>query len=275
MQPIVMEATEQSGIRQIQDLLPIARRLGLLKGGVEYMDGSSALFSNLDFRGKNVLEIGCGKGMMCLWAKLHGANRVVGLEPMAEGWYDSSKSYKDFNTMVRELGLQNIEMLPARLQDYRGAEGQFDIVLSVASINHLDEQSCIELRDSAAARERYARVFHQVRDLMAGEGRLLVFDATNRSFFSDVGMKNPFNPHIEWFKHQPPECWAGLLSTCGFANPRISWMSGSVLTHFGIRTVPRVASYFHASAFRLEMDCAAPAAAGVYPAVWPAVAARN
>lgn len=244
--------------RQIEGLVTVARRLGLLNGGVEYRNYCQAIFDHIEFRGKNVLEIGCGKGMMCLWAKIHGADRVVGLEPMAEGCYDSEKCYKDFSIMVGELGLENIEMLPVRLEDYRPLQDHFDIVLSLASINHLDEQSCIELRRSVTAHDRYVSLFNHLHDLMSVRGTLLVADATNRSLFSDVRVRNPFNPHIEWFKHQPPECWAQLLSECGFTNPRISWLSGPLLTHLGIATVPKAISYFHSSAFRLEMNCAEP-----------------
>ncbi len=240
----------------LQRLIQSARGLGLLGKGREYKKFCRNMFADIDFRGKNVLEIGCGKGMMCLWAKIHGANRVVGLEPMAEGWYDSAKCFKDFSTMVGEVGLENIEMVPARLEEYRPSHDYFDIVLSFASINHLDEQSCIELRRSAIAHDRYVDLFDQVRDLMPECGKLLVVDATNRSFFSDLRVRNPFNPHIEWFKHQPPECWAQLLSECGFTNPRISWLAGALFTHLGVGTVPRAMSYFHSSAFRLEMDCA-------------------
>lgn len=260
-----MVVTDQQVLRtneakQLQRLIRSARGLGLLDHGWEYQNRCRTLFDHIDFRGKNVLEIGCGKGMMCLWAKIHGANHVVGLEPLAQGCYDSAKCYKDFSTMVVELGLENIEMLPARLEDYHPSEANFDVVLSLASINHLDEQSCIELRQSETARQRYVNRFKHVRDLMATRGILFIVDGSDRNFFGDLHVRNPFNPHLEWFKHQPPECWAQLLSKCGFTNPRISWLSGALFTHLGIGTVPRAMSYFHSSAFRLEMDCADPPA---------------
>ena len=37
---------------------------------------------------KDILEIGCGKGLFCLWASIHGADKVIGLEPFEEGCYD-------------------------------------------------------------------------------------------------------------------------------------------------------------------------------------------
>jgi len=201
------------------------------------------------------LEIGCGNGLLCIWAKIHGANVVVGLEPLAQGAYNSSQCYSDFKTIVTELGLENVDVVPSRLEDYRPAKRSFDVVLSVASINHLDEASCIELRRSETARESYVALFNHLRDLMSPGGTLIVVDASSSSFFGDLHLKNPFNPHIEWLKHQRPEIWAQLLSRCRFSNPRISWLSGSLLGHIGVPTIPKTASYFLLSAFRLQMDC--------------------
>jgi SAM-dependent methyltransferase len=248
------EVSKISEAEQVQRLIQSARAVGLLEGGREYKSGCRTLFDSIDFRGKNVLEIGCGKGLMCLWAKIHGADHVVGLEPVADGFRDSPKCFKDFATMAGDLGLENTEIVPLKLENYR-PQMRFDIVLSLASINHLDEHSCIELQQSKAAYDRYVETFQQVRDLMTDDGTLLIADATNRSFFSDLRVRNPFNPHIEWFKHQPPQCWAQLLLECGFGNPRISWLSQPSLTFLGIGTVPRAMSYFFSSAFRLQMQC--------------------
>ena len=239
--------------QRVQRLIESARSVGLLEGGREYKHLCRTLFAPLDFRGKNVLEIGCGKGLMCLWAGIQGANRVVGLEPMADGCYDSPQCFKDFAKMARDSGLENAEMLPLKLEDYRPSM-RFDIVLSLASINHLDEQSCIELQRTQAARDRYIKIFKQVRGLMNDGGTLFVADATNRSFYSDLKLRNPFNPHIEWIKHQPPQCWAQVLSECGFGAPKISWLSQPLLKFIGIGTVPRAISYFGSSAFRLQMQ---------------------
>jgi SAM-dependent methyltransferase len=240
--------------KRLPRLIESARSVGLLQGGREYTHRCHTLFDSVDFRGKNVLEIGCGKGLMSLWAKIQGASHVIGLEPMADGCYDSPQCFKDFAKMANDLALENTEMLPLKLEDYR-PQMKFDIVLSLASINHLDEHSCIELKNSKEAYNRYVQTFQHVRDLMANDGTLFIADATNRSFFSDLHLRNPFNPDIEWFKHQTPQVWAQLLSECGFGYPRISWLSQPLLTFLGIGTVPRAVSYFSSSAFRLQMQC--------------------
>jgi cyclopropane fatty-acyl-phospholipid synthase-like methyltransferase len=249
--------TKKAASIQVERLKLAARKVGLLNRGWEYAQRCRVLFDGIDLIGKNVLEIGCGKGMLCLWAKAQGANHVVGLEPLQDGAYDSPKCFRDFNAVVNDLGLENIELLPRRIQDYGQAVSHFDVVLSIASINHLDEQSCIELQKSKVAHDRYVALFNHVRDLMTESGTLLVVDASNRNLFGNLNLRNPFNRNIEWFKHQEPGCWAHLLTECGFFEPHTSWLAGHWLTSLGISSVPRTLSYCAWSAFRLRMKCAA------------------
>jgi SAM-dependent methyltransferase len=252
IRPKMPQASESELVERV---IESARGLGLLHGGREYKNRTRELFSTLDFRGKNVLEIGCGKGLMCLWAKIHGARNVVGLEPMTVGYYDSADTPNEFASMAKDAGLDNVVMVNETVQDYR-TDMKFDIVLSLASINHIDEPSCIELRRSPAAYGSYVNTFRKLRDMMSDNGTMFIFDASNHSLLSDLRMKNPFNPHIEWFKHQAPETWAKLLGECGFTGPKISWLAEPILTHAGIGTVPRPLSYMLSSAFRLQMQCA-------------------
>jgi len=247
---------ESTHADQLAQLKQVARRLGILRGGLEYEQRCLAFFKGVDLRGKRVLEIGCGRGMLCLWAKIHGASDVIGLEPAGDGFRDASSYYEDFITMTRELGLNNVQILRSTIQSYDLPSSYFDIVVSFASINHLDEPSCIDLRRSAAARENYIKLFRHIRSGMAATGKFLIADASERSFFDDCKLKNPFNPHIERFKHQSPHYWAQLLSAGGFQDPRISWLSGTLFTCACVGRVPRLISYFHSSAFRLEVSCA-------------------
>ena len=114
---------------------------------------AAQLFRDIDFRNKAMLEIGCGKGMLCLWAAIHGA-QAVGLEPMAEGCYDSSECHQAFRTMAEHLNLPQASIHPVTVQGFDSPKNYFDVVLSVASINHLDEKSCIALGDSRSSRSR-------------------------------------------------------------------------------------------------------------------------
>jgi hypothetical protein len=155
--------------------------------------------------------------------------------------------------MVRALKLVNVELLPTRVEEYKNTDTRFDVVLSLASINHLDEQSCISLRKRSSARQKYIDIFRHIAKQMNEGAKLIVLDCSNRNFFGDIGLTNPMVRTIEWCKHQKPEIWATLLSECGFTEPKITWPSGRYFRYLRLYNRHVLLSYFIDSAFRLEM----------------------
>lgn len=244
--------TEPRTVRPAERLRKLGQEMGIWNHGFDFARAATQLFRDIDFRDKTMLEIGCGKGMLCLWAALHGAE-TVGLEPMAEGCYDSSECHKTFKLMAEKLGLPQATILPLTVQGFHGPKNYFDVVLSVASINHLDEKSCIALLDSPAAVREYQNIFRNIAAMMKLGGKLIITDAARHNVFGDLGMRNPLTPNIEWFKHQQPEFWAKLLSGSGFGNPDITWASGKLLRYARFTSIPKTLSYFGQSVFRLEM----------------------
>ncbi|HEY1939459.1 MAG TPA: class I SAM-dependent methyltransferase [Candidatus Angelobacter sp.] len=230
----------------------IGQKMGLWNHGFDFPRFAAQLFRDIDFQNKTMLEIGCGKGMLCLWAAIHGA-QAVGLEPMAEGCYDSSECHQAFRAMAEHLNLPQASILPLTVQEFEGPRNRFDVVLSVASINHLDEKSCIALGESGAAVREYQNIFRHIAAMMKPGGKLIIMDAARHNFFGDLSMRNPMSPNIEWFKHQQPEFWVRLLNECGFGQPEIRWSSGKLLRYAGIKSLPKALSYFGQSIFRLEL----------------------
>jgi SAM-dependent methyltransferase len=244
--------TDPTTVSPAERLRKLGQEMGLWNHGFDFSRFATQLFRDIDFRDKTMLEIGCGKGMLCLWAALHGAE-TVGLEPMAEGCYDSSECHKAFRRMAETLDLPQATILPHTVQAFHGPKNHFDVVLSVASINHLDEKSCIALLDSPDAVSEYQNIFRNIAAMMKPGGRLIIMDAARHNVFGDLGMRSPLTPNIEWFKHQQPEFWARLLGGCGFGNPHITWASGKLLRYARLTSIPKALSYLGQSVFRLEM----------------------
>src|SRR5215813_7995946 len=96
----------------------MGQKMGLWNHGFDFPRFARLLFADIDFRNKTMLEIGCGKGILCLWAAIHGARHVVGLEPLAEGAYDSSECHRTFRSMADQLDLPQTRILPATVQEF-------------------------------------------------------------------------------------------------------------------------------------------------------------
>src|SRR6478609_8536376 len=112
--------TEPTTVSPAERLRKLGQEMGIWNHGFDFARAATQLFRDIDFRGKTMLEIGCGKGMLCLWAALPGA----------EGCYDSSECHKAFKLMAEKLDLPQATILPLTVQGFQGPRNYFDVVLS-------------------------------------------------------------------------------------------------------------------------------------------------
>jgi SAM-dependent methyltransferase len=227
----------------------LGHAMGLWDKDFDYARTCRQVFRNFDLQGKTVLEIG-GKGIFCLWAALGGAQEAIGLDHLSR---DTEEDHAAFHAMTEEFALPQARIAHGKVQEYNGPESVFDLVVSVSSINFLDEKSCIRLRESPLAVMAYEKIFRRVARMTRLGGKLVILDAARHNFFGDLAFRNPASPYVEWFKHQQPEYWAGLLENCGFGRASIRWAGGRFLRDLHIPYIPKSLAYFGQSIFRLEM----------------------
>ena len=219
------------------------------------------LFDGIDFKGKTMLDIGGGDGMLSFYAACSGAEKVVCLEPEVAG--STTGVNAAFQRTTSLLGEKHVQLLPRRLQEYDPGDGTFDILLLHASINHLDEDACIGLARDREAQRSYDQLFGKLSSLARPGAKLIIVDCARRNLFGDLRLNNPFLPTIEWHKHQSPQLWARHLAQAGFNNPIIRWHSFNTLRSAGrLLLGNRVAAYCLTSSFCLTMEKRREASAG-------------
>lgn len=228
--------------------LAVKKRLYKAPNRLEFR--ARQVFSGVDLQGKSLLEIGSGDGIYSIWAKLHGAKKVVALEPEVDGCdYDVKEM---FNSLMKDLKIKNVTCVPETIQGFVSQDDEkFDIVLSNSSVNHLDEDACKKLERDAKAQEKYIIIFKKIRSMMKKGGMLLVLDNSNSNFFPSLHKSSPFSPNIDWQVHQAPEMWIALLLKAGFFNPKINWPSR--YKFFPHIYCSRLVSYFFDSFFRIAI----------------------
>ena len=113
----------------------------------------AALFHGISFRGRRVLDVGGGIGTCSFLAALSGASSVLCLDPEGDG--ASSGSTSKFQELATLLGLGNTTLEVTTLQRLQVPPRSFDVIIVHNSINHIDEQACVDLRRSEAARKTY------------------------------------------------------------------------------------------------------------------------
>jgi len=210
------------------------------------------LFEGVDLAGRRMLDIGAGDGRYSLYAASNGAAHVVALEPEQAGSRVGASTL--FEDAATRLGLENVTLLPERLQDFEGPDDEFDVLLLHASINHLNEEATIRLHRDDEARNLYLALFAKLARFAAPGAKLVAVDSSPHNLFARFG-RNPFAPSIEWHKHQSPELWASLLEQVGFTRPKIRWNSPNTLRRTGrILLGNRFGGYCLTSAFCLTME---------------------
>ena len=228
-----------------------AEELGYRPGNLRFE--CEYTFDSVDFTDRTVLDIGAGDGATSFYAACAGAAAVVSLEPELAGSRGGSGSR--FERIRNLIGADNVELRAEPLQSFDADEQRFGVLVSMASINHLNEAACMRLQDDEHARATYLNILSKLADLAAPGAALVVSDCARRNVFGDIGVKNPVAPTIEWQKHQSPQLWAELLGQVGFYRPRIRWRSFNTLRRPGrILLGNRVAAYLLTSSFCLTME---------------------
>ena len=118
------------------------------------------LFQDVSFAGKSVLDIGGGAGIYSLYGAYMGASSVIILEPELKG--SKNKTLNRFHRFSNRFSLDNISMLPVSFQQFDPHNQTFDIILLHSSINHLDEEACINLKHDEDAISRYKTIFQKL-----------------------------------------------------------------------------------------------------------------
>ena len=210
------------------------------------------LFAGTTFENRRVLDIGGGRGLFTFYAACMGAKEVVCLEPDEAGGRGDGRSR--FDVVHAQLPyLTQVRFDPTRIQDYQLNGEKLDILLLHNSINHMDEEACIELLQSEQARQTFRELFTKLATFANRGAKLIITDCSRHNLFALLRMRNPFAPSIEWHKHQSPNAWARMLEEAGFHRPQIRW---TPFTEKQGSRVPagKVLSFFHWSHFCLSME---------------------
>jgi len=209
------------------------------------------IFDGIEINKTTLLDVGGGDGLFSFYAAIMGAKKVICLEPECEG--SSEGTREKFLKLRTDLGLDNVKLIPETIQEYDSHGEVFDIILMHNSINHFNEEACINLITDPSAKNLYLDIISKLYDLTACEGDTIICDCSNKNFYDFLGMKNIFIPSIEWYKHQPPEAWVSLFEEAGFTDPEIRWTTLYPLRGFGKLFANKYAAYFLTSHFCIRM----------------------
>jgi cyclopropane fatty-acyl-phospholipid synthase-like methyltransferase len=183
---------------------------------VRWEYGARWHLAGTDLRGKRVLEVGSGKGLLTIFLALQDPQLVVSMEPELSG--ASPLVIQAQRTRIDRLGLSNVTIITDDLNQWRMNDQRFDVIVSRASINHIFESRHSARRDSQT-RTRYVEIAGKFREALSPGGVALVSDACRYGLVSMMRLRAPWRAHrtsIDWRLHQNPSIWRAIFLEAGF-----------------------------------------------------------
>lgn len=229
-----------------------ASRLVGFASGVRYRSRGDFVFKGIPLAGAHVLEVGCGTGIWAIWAALHGAERVVGIEPEAEG--STSSTLAKFRQAIDALNLgDRVEASGCFLQELPRPERLYDVVIMYNVINHLNEEAVVTLHREPQSVKGYVAILRDLRSKMPVGGWVVVADSSRDNFWRRIGLRSPVASAIEWHKHQHqhPKTWVEVFKRAGFRKFDVRW---SPVQPFPKLTANWLAQYLTSSHFVLRLQ---------------------
>lgn len=215
----------------------------------------SYMFNGLELKGRKLLDVGGGTGLLSLWAAVNGSEAIC-LEPEDDGaTHGVSLIFENMKKSISDN--LNVNLYKSTVQSFivenklSSAPKLFDIVVLANTINHINEEAVMNI-ESNEAKEFFNFYFKEMFDIINHNGVIIITDCDRKNFFDFIGMKSPFMPTIEWNKHQSPFLWKQFLANCGFKKIEITWTTPNSFGLIGrILFGNRLAAYFTLSHFRI------------------------
>lgn len=201
-------------------------------------------FKGVNFKNKEVLDIGGGNGIYSYYSMSRGANYALNLEPFESGstFYSSNL---DIDNPLK------IETINNTIQNFSSTK-KFDIIILHDSINHLNEPLFEHLHQNQNSYSSYVKLINKICSHLKETGIIIITDCSRYNFWGSFGIKNPFAPSIEWNLHQSPYLVLSLFKG-NFIKYKLRWSPFKRFGQFGyfLSKFGKIPSYFLQSHYNI------------------------
>jgi len=205
---------------------------------------------DLSLEGKEVLEIGCGRGSFSLYMALWGnAKKVLALDESA-GFGADETHLRRLEETVRNHSILNVETMKASINTTAFPKERFDVIVANFSLHHVIRSSWFPPENEKAQKE-LLELCTALKACLRKNGTLVLREMSRMNFWRFMPYRWKMS-HIDWEIHPTLKEWLLVLNQTGFKD-----VSYEFLTPYFLSTWPsfvvrnRLANFFFSSTFYL------------------------
>lgn len=203
--------------------------------------------SGLDFKGKRILEIGCGQGAVSLYMALFvGADVVVAMDENA-GEGSNVGVLSTLEGAKNHFELDNIDIVELDFLKNSFPDGHFDIIISNNALHHVITPGLISKNEDI--RYKYVTLFTEIYRLLKPGGVLSIYEYSRKCFWRWFPLKPKKFYTIDWEIHPTTREWESVIKSANFEKITCRFHSPYLLKFFGIITETRIFQYFSYTGF--------------------------
>ena len=217
----------------------------------------------IDLKGKNVLEVGCGKGFVSFWIALFGeARKVVALDE-SEGVGSEKgvlafleKSVKDFNIKLtlanskikmEKERLENIKVVKCDIMNNSFPNDSFDIIIANNALHHVVRTGKYILED-LTTKNKWINLFCELKRLLKPNGMIVLGEFSRKSIWRYIKLRYR---QIDWELHPTLNEWLLIIKLAGFKEISFKYIVPYKLRHLRPLLSNSTSSFFISPIFNI------------------------
>ena len=205
---------------------------------------------DISLGGKEVLEIGCGRGSFSLYMALSGnAKKVLALDESA-GFGADETYLRRLEEIVRNHSINNVETVKASISKTAFHEETFDVIVANFSLHHVIRSSWFSPENEIAQQE-LLDLCTSLKAYLRKNGTLVLREMSRMNFWRFMPYRWKMS-HIDWEIHPTLKEWLLVLNRAGFRDISYAFLTPCFLSSWPSCLVRnRLANFFFSSTFYL------------------------